>query len=56
MTVPLLTGGSYPGLILPGYLLQVDEPGESWRGLVRGITITESAPTVRQQLVVERKA
>lgn len=56
MTVPLLTGGSYPGLILPGYLLQVDEPGLSWRGLVRGITITESAPTVRQQLVVERKA
>lgn len=56
MTVPLLTGSSYPGLILPGYLLQVDEPEESWRGLVRGITITESAPTVRQQLVVERKA
>lgn len=56
MTVPLLTGGSYPGLILPGYLLQVDEPGQSWRGLVRGITITESTPTVRQQLVVERKA
>ena len=56
MTVPLLTGSSYPGLILPGYLLQVDEPDESWRGLVRGITITESAPTVRQQLVVERKA
>ena len=56
MTVPLLTGSSYPGLILPGYLLQVDEPGESWRGLVRGITITESVPTVRQQLVVERKA
>lgn len=56
MTVPLLTGGSYPGLILPGYLLQVDEPDQSWRGLVRGITITESSPTVRQQLVVERKA
>lgn len=56
MTVPLLTGGSNPGLILPGYLLQVDEPGESWRGLVRGITINESAPTVRQQLVVERRA
>lgn len=56
LTVPLLTGGTNPGLILPGYLLQVDEPGLSWRGLVRGITITESNPTVRQQLVVERKA
>lgn len=56
LTVPLLTGGTNTGLILPGYLLQVDEPGLSWRGLVRGITITESNPTVRQQLVVERKA
>ena len=55
MTVPLLTGGTNPGLILPGYLLQVDEPGLTWRGLVRGITVTESNPTVRQQLVVERK-
>lgn len=55
MTVPLLTGGTNPVLILPGYLLQVDEPGLTWRGLVRGITVTESNPTVRQQLVVERK-
>lgn len=55
MTVPLLTGGTNPGLILPGYLLQVNEPGVTWRGLVRGITVTESNPTVRQQLVVERK-
>ncbi|KZT13322.1 hypothetical protein A1D30_24015 [Acidovorax sp. GW101-3H11] len=55
MTVPLLTGGTNPGLILPGYLLQVDEPGLTWRGLVRGITVTESNPTVRQQLVVERR-
>lgn len=55
MTVPLLTGGTNPGLILPGYLLQVDEPGLTWRGLVRGLTVTESNPTVRQQLVVERR-
>ena len=54
MTVPLLTGGTNPGLILPGYLIQVQEPGETWRGLVRGITVTTGVPTVRQQLVVER--
>ena len=54
MTVPLLTGGTNPGLILPGYLTQVQEPGETWRGLVRGITVTTGVPTVRQQLVVER--
>lgn len=56
MTVPLLTGGTNPGLILPGYLIQVQEPGETWRGLVRGITVTTGVPTVRQQLVVERAA
>ena len=54
MTVPLLTGGTNPRLILPGYLIQVQEPGETWRGLVRGITVTTGVPTVRQQLVVER--
>ena len=54
ITVPLLTGGTNPGLILPGYLIEVAEPGETWRGLVRGITITAGMPTVRQALSVER--
>lgn len=54
ITVPLLTGGTNPGLILPGYLIEVVEPGETWRGLVRGITVTAGMPTVRQQLEVER--
>lgn len=54
ITVPLLTGGTNPGLILPGYLIEVVEPDETWRGLVRGITVTAGMPTVRQQLDVER--
>lgn len=54
MTVPLLTGGTNPGLILPGYLLKVSEPSEVWRGLVRSISITAGMPTVRQSLRVER--
>ncbi len=54
ITVPLLTGGTAPGLILPGYLIEVVEPEETWRGLVRGITVTAGLPTVRQQLDVER--
>jgi hypothetical protein len=54
MTVPLLTGGTNPGLILPGYLIEVVEPSETWRGLVRGITVSESMPTVRQAITVER--
>lgn len=54
ITVPLLTGGTNPGLILPGYLIEVAEPGETWRGLVRGLSITAGMPTVRQALTVER--
>lgn len=54
ITVPLLTGGTNPGLILPGYLIEVQEPAETWRGLVRGLTVSVDAPTVRQTLDVER--
>lgn len=54
MTVPLLTGGTNPGLILPGYLLEVTEPDAPWRGLVRGLSISAGMPTVRQSLNVER--
>lgn len=54
VTLPLLTGGTNPGLILPGYLIEVQEPAETWRGMVRGITVTADMPAVRQQLAVER--
>ena len=54
ITVPLLTGSTNPGLILPGYLIEVQEPAETWRGLVRGITVSVDAPAVRQTLDVER--
>lgn len=53
MTVPLLTGGTNPGLILPGYLLEVTEPDAPWRGLVRGLSISAGMPTVRQSINVE---
>lgn len=56
LTVPLLTGGSNPGLIEPGYLVEVDDIGHRWRGLVRGIRVTAGLPTVRQTLTVEREA
>lgn len=54
MTLPFLTGGSRPGPMLPGYLVAVDDVGESWRGLVRSISISASMPKVRQTITVER--
>lgn len=56
MTLPLLTGGTNPGLIQPGYLIEVNDIGQTWRGLVRGIRITAGMPIVRQTITVERNA
>lgn len=56
VTMPLLTGGTNPGLVLPGYLVQVNDIHETWRGLVRGISLKASLPRVRQTVVLERRA
>jgi len=56
ITMPLITGGTAPGLILPGQLLEVDDTKETWRGLVRASRLTASMPVVRQQITVEREA
>lgn len=56
MTLPLLTGGTNPGLIQPGYLIEVNDIGHTWRGLVRGIRVTAGMPIVRQTITVERNA
>ena len=56
LDMPLLTGGTNPGLLLPGYLLHVDDiGGKSWRGLVRGISVRAGLPTVRQSISIERR-
>ena len=56
LDMPLLTGSTHPGLLLPGYLLHVDDiGGKSWRGLVRGISVRAGVPTVRQSISVERR-
>lgn len=56
MTLPFLTGGTNPGPVLPGYLIEVADIGHTWRGLVRGISISASMPVVRQTINVERNA
>lgn len=56
MTLPFLTGALGPGPVLPGWLLQVNDIGHTWRGLVRSIHISAGLPTVRQSVQVERIA
>lgn len=54
ITMPLLSGGTAPGLIRPGQLIEVVDTDESWRGLVRGTRLSAAMPVVRQQITVER--
>ena len=56
MTLPMLTDTWSPGPVLPGWLVQVDDIGHTWRGLVRSIRINAGMPVVRQTIQVERAA
>ncbi|QNK69185.1 hypothetical protein [Variovorax sp. PAMC26660] len=52
--LPILTGGNLPGVLRVNQLLQVTEPSEVWRAMVRGVVVRASPEEVRQSLTVER--
>ncbi len=62
ITLPVLTGGTLPGVLQQGQLLEVLEPGLSWRGMVRGISLRVAVRgsgrgqgiDIRQTATVER--
>lgn len=56
ISMPVLTGGTNPGILNPGQLLEVADTDGTWRGLVRGVSVSASMPRVRQQVTVERVA
>ena len=56
ISMPVLTGGTNPGILNPGQLLEVADTDGTWRGLVRGVSVSASMPKVRQQVTVERLA
>lgn len=56
ISMPVLTGGTNPGILNPGQLLEVADTDGTWRGLVRGVSVSASMPRVRQQVTVERIA
>jgi hypothetical protein len=43
-----------PGLLLPGYIVEVPESSGSWRGLVQSCAIEAAFPTVRHTATIER--
>ena len=54
ISMPVLTGGTNPGIVRPGQLLEVLDTDGTWRGLVRGVNVSAALPKVRQQITVER--
>lgn len=56
INMPVLTGGTRPGILQPGQLLEVNDLDGTWRGLVRGVSVSATLPKVRQQITVERVA
>ena len=56
ISMPVLTGGTNPGILNPGQLLEVADTDGTWRGLVRGVSVSAAMPRVRQQVTVERVA
>jgi hypothetical protein len=59
LSLPLLvgvTGATGPVLVEPGYLIEVIEKKETWRGQVRAVSVSANLPLVRQSITVERHA
>jgi hypothetical protein len=53
ITLPVLTGGSNPGVLEVGQLVQINE-AVPWRGRVRSVGVQASQPSVRQTVALER--
>lgn len=54
LDLPVLTGGTLPGVLQINQLTEVIEPTETWRGLVRGVQLKVSGAKVRQTVTMER--
>lgn len=53
-TIPVLTGAGQPGVLDPGMLVRWVDPGETWVGAVRSVSVSVALPVVRQTLGIER--
>lgn len=53
LDLPVLSGGSNPGVINVGALVQVNQT-VPWRGRVRSVSVTAQMPSVRQTITLEQ--
>ena len=53
ISLPVLTGGSNPGVLDVGQLVQVND-STPWRGMVRSVGVQAAQPKMRQTITLER--
>jgi hypothetical protein len=54
LDLPVLTGGTLPGVLSINQLTEVIEPTETWRGMVRAVQVKTKGAAVRQTVTFER--
>lgn len=55
ITIPVLTGGTLPGVVELGALVRiVQADGLEWTGVVRAVSVQANMPSLMQTLVIER--
>ena len=53
ISMPVLTGGTNPGVLDVGQLVQINH-AQPWRGRVRSVSVQAAMPKVRQTITLER--
>jgi hypothetical protein len=54
LEMPVLSGPGLPAVLGLNQLVEVIEPADTWRGMVRGIAVRAGLPVVRQVVTLER--
>ncbi len=54
MTLPVMTGGTYPGVFNVGWICRVREGSSIWYGRVKSVQLNVGLPSVLQTVVLER--
>lgn len=53
MTLPVLDEPGFPGVFEVNWLCRIVEPGKTWYGVVRAVSVNVAFPTVKQTITLE---
>ena len=53
MTLPVLNDAGFPGVFEINWLCRIVEPGRTWYGVVRAVSVSVAFPSVQQTITIE---